>query len=305
MLNVPHISSVLATVIIETFFFGIYLVLFLTSIYLLLTLKERGFQREGSIWRSPILCGGTTLFITVTGHWILTVDRLFLAFVKSDSGADPLGFYSDFSQVTEVLQSGFLLASLATVDAQLVHRLWTVWAHDKYVMIFPVITLLGLLVCSIGITYDFSRFLPGDSWIVADCALPYCECCTLLTHTNMYCTAMISWRLWATSKMIKPVGGRTLMSVIVIMVESAALCASWAIFFIIAYATQSNLRFLIDVTPAIIGSANMLIYVRVGLGWAHSPTPIPATPLKFPPTKFMVNRDLSSDIKAADLAHVV
>lgn len=42
-------------------------------------------------------------------------------------------------------------------------------------------------------------------------------------------------------------------------------------FFVITYITRSNLRFLIDVTPAIVGSANMLIYVRVGLGWAHSP----------------------------------
>jgi hypothetical protein len=63
-------------------------------------------------------------------------------------------------------------------------------------------------------------------------------------------------------------------------------------FFVITYVIRSNLRFLIDVTPAIVGSANMLIYVRVGLGWAHAPEPASAaraTAIRFNATKFSVD----------------
>jgi hypothetical protein len=67
MLTVPRISSALATVIIETFFYGIYLVLFFTSIYLLFTAQSRGLRSERSVWLSPILVGGSVLFIAVTG----------------------------------------------------------------------------------------------------------------------------------------------------------------------------------------------------------------------------------------------
>ncbi|KAJ7208678.1 hypothetical protein GGX14DRAFT_566888 [Mycena pura] len=280
MLTVPRISTALATVVIETFFYGIYLVLFLTSIYLLFTAQSRGLRRERSVWLSPILCGGSVLFIVVTGHWILTIDRLFLAFVTVDNGANPLRFYGDFSQATQIMQSSLLLASLAVVDALFVHRLSTVWGHKQHVMIFPALSLLGLVASGFGAIYEFSRFSPGDSvselangWIVAD---------TIFTVlTNMYCTALIAWRLWRVQSIVKPVGASNLMSVLAIIVESAALSAIWAVFFIVTYAARSNLRFLIDVTPSIVGAANMLIYVRVGLGWAYAPVkPLNATATK-------------------------
>ncbi|KAJ7089064.1 hypothetical protein C8R44DRAFT_990906 [Mycena epipterygia] len=289
MLTVPRISSALATVVIDTFFYGIYLVLFFTSIYLLLTVQSRGLRRDRSIWLSPILLGGVLLFITVTGHWILVIDRLFLAFVRVDGGANPVGFYGDFSQGTQIAQTSFLLATLTIVDVLYVHRLWTVWGHNKYVMIFPMFTLLGLLVGAFGITYDFSQFKVGNNvvelangWIIADCVFT--------VSTNLYCTVLIAWRLWRVQSILKPAGGRTLLSVLAIIVESAALSATWAVFFISAYASTSNLRFLIDVTPAIVGSTNMLIYVRVGLGWAHAPEPkvaaSPATAIRFNTSKF-------------------
>ncbi|KAJ6596339.1 hypothetical protein DFH09DRAFT_130085 [Mycena vulgaris] len=285
MLTVPRIPTALATVIIETFFYGIYLVLFLTSIYLLLTVQSRGFRR--SIWLSPILCGGSVLCIAVTGHWILTVDRLFLAFVSVENGSNPVGFYGDYAQPTQLIQSSLLLISLAIVDVLFVHRLWTVWAHNRYVVIFPCITLFGLLVSTIGVTYDFSQFKAGDNvaelangWIVMDFL------CTVFT--NIYCTALIAWRLWRVQNNVKPTGGRTLMSVVAIIIESAALSAAWAVFFMMAYAARSDLRFLIDVTPAIVGGTNMLIYVRVGLGWAHAPaasTPNAGAPIRFNTSK--------------------
>ncbi|KAJ7744034.1 hypothetical protein DFH07DRAFT_834984 [Mycena maculata] len=276
MLTVPRIPSALATVVIETFFYGIYLVLFLTSIYLLLTVQSRGLRRERSVWRSPILCGGSVLFIAVTGHWVLTIDRLFLAFVDMDNGANPLAFYGDFSQTTQIMQSSFLLTSLAVLDFLVVHRLWSVWCN-KYVMMLPAITLSGLLVSNIGLIYDFTQFRIGDNvvdlangWIIADCVFT--------VSTNFYCTGFIAWKLWRVQTAMKAAGGRSLMSVVTIMIESAGVSATWAIFFITAYAVRSNLRFLIDVTPAIVAAANMLIYVRVGLGWAHAPE-APAAPL--------------------------
>jgi hypothetical protein len=53
----------------------------------------------------------------LTQHWIFTIDRLFLAFVVVDNGTNPLGFFGDLSQATQIGQSSFLLASLAIVDA--------------------------------------------------------------------------------------------------------------------------------------------------------------------------------------------
>jgi hypothetical protein len=100
-------------------------------------------------------------------------------------------------------------------------------------------------------------------------------------------------------------------SIVAIIVESAALSTIWALFFVIAYATRSNLRFLIDVTPAIVSSANMLIYVRVGLGWAHvpaptsSPVPIRLKAQKFSTTVAELHIRERTDGKQADLVWYV
>ncbi|KAJ7093799.1 hypothetical protein C8R44DRAFT_395606 [Mycena epipterygia] len=211
MSTIPRISSALATVVIETFFYGIYLVLFFTSLYLLLTAQSRRLRRERSIWLSPILLGGAVLFITVTGHWILTIDRLFLAFVVVDHGSNPLAFYGDYSQATQVAQTSFLVASLTVVDVLFVHRLYTVWGHNRYVMIFPTITVLGLIVGGIGVAWDFSEFSESatgwnesaNGWIVADFMFT--------VSTNVYCTAFIAWKLWRVQSILKPVGGRSLL----------------------------------------------------------------------------------------------
>ncbi|KAJ6466100.1 hypothetical protein C8R47DRAFT_40739 [Mycena vitilis] len=280
MSTVPRTSAALATAVIDTLFYGSYVVLFLTSIYLVFTAQSRGMRRERSIWLSPILCGGSVLFIAITGHWVLTIDRLFLAFAVVDEGANPVGFYVDFSQPTQIMQSSFLLASLTIVDALFVHRLWTVWGHNRHVIIFPAITLLGLAASTVGVAVDFFHFRPGDNvlqlangWIIADCGFT--------VFTNIYCTALIGWRLWRVQSILKP-AGRSFMSIITILIESAALSTTWAIFFVTAYAARSNLRFLIDVTPAIVGTANMLIYVRVGLGWAFTPSAPSATSAAIP-----------------------
>ncbi|KAJ7362874.1 hypothetical protein DFH08DRAFT_327379 [Mycena albidolilacea] len=302
MLTVPRIPTALATVVIETFFYGIYVILFVASVYLLFTAQARGLRPPRSVWLSPILSGGSLLFIAITGHWICTVDRLFLAFADVDGGLDPIKFYGDFSQRSQIVQSIFLMVSLAIVDVLVVHRLWTVWSHiNRYVMIFPALTLVGLFVSTVGVANDFAQFKPGDSvlelangWIIAATAF------TLFT--NMYCTAFISWKLWKIQSALKPAGGRSLHSIVAIIVESAALSTTWAIFFVLTYISRSNLRFLIDVTPAIIGAANMLIYVRVGLGWAHAPAPTPMAPMRFKAPRFNTfDRGEEDDFKAVEL----
>ncbi|KAJ7745048.1 hypothetical protein B0H16DRAFT_1462887 [Mycena metata] len=55
-----------------------------------------------------------------------------------------------------------------------------------------------------------------------------------------------------------------------IIAESLFTVFVWAFFFIAAYAARSNLRFLIDVTPGVVGTANILIYVRVGFYDGHT-----------------------------------
>ncbi|KAJ7112527.1 hypothetical protein C8R44DRAFT_797469, partial [Mycena epipterygia] len=70
------------------------------------------------------------------------------------------------------------------------------------------------------------------------------------------------------------VGSDFLMPIYVILVESAAIWTAWSIFFATTFLTGSTLQFIMrDLTPAIIGLVNLLIHLRVGLGWSRAEAP--------------------------------
>ncbi|KAK7058220.1 hypothetical protein R3P38DRAFT_2681330 [Favolaschia claudopus] len=255
----------LATVALESCFYGGFLVLAIMSMCLLVRRRAR--------WLSPTFLGAIGMCITITAHWIITVDRSFQAFLFFQNGTYPLGFYGDLSQITEVVKSAFCLTTLIIGDTIIIHRLWIIWDKRLIVVIFPMLSLLGLVVCSVGITYQFTRDKTGQSvflsdasrWITSDAVFTIC--------TNIYSTTFISWRMWKVGRGMQPIGGIRIQarsSVLAIIVESAAIYTTWSIFFFATYQSKSNLQFIaIDCLPAITGIACMLIHVRIGLGWAH------------------------------------
>ncbi|KAJ7464986.1 hypothetical protein B0H11DRAFT_2050418, partial [Mycena galericulata] len=297
VLEIPLVPISLATVALESCFFGVFLVLSVTSISLIVTHYAKPVGPSGkiekSIFLSPIFLGAVGLLFTITAHWILTVDRSFLAFIHFENGTFPLGFYGDLAQITEVVKTGFLMATLTIGDALIIHRLWTIWGHNKCVIIFPMCTLVGLTACGVGITYQFTQYKPGQNvflseagrWITSDAVFTLC--------TNLYSTGLISWRIWNMGRVIQPYSGRNLKSVLSIVIESAAIYTAWSLFFFASYQSQSNLQFIaVDCWPAVSGISCMLIHVRVGLGWAQKggPTSTGATSTlaAVPPQPFAV-----------------
>ncbi|KAK7013796.1 hypothetical protein R3P38DRAFT_3575107 [Favolaschia claudopus] len=260
----------LATVALESCFYGGFLVLAIMSMCLLV--------RRRAKWLSPTFLGAIGMCITITAHWIISVDRSFQAFLLFENGTSPLKFYGDLSQITEVVKSAFCLTTLIIGDTIIIHRLWIIWDKRLIIAIFPMLSLLGLVVCSVGITYQFTRDKTGQSvflsdasrWITSDAVFTIC--------TNIYSTAFISWRMWKVGRGMQPIGGIRIqarsvsnkLSVLALIVESAAIYTTWSIFFFATYRSNSNLQFItIDCLPAMTGIACMLIHVRIGLGWAH------------------------------------
>jgi len=163
------------------------------------------------------------------------------------------------------------MASLLMSDAVIIYRLWVIWNYNTYIVLFPICTLVGLTVCGIGITYQFTQYRPGENvflseagrWITSDCIFTLC--------TNVYSSVLIAWRIWSINVKSREFGGASLNSVLGTVVESAAIYTSWTIFFFASYRSKSNLQFIVvDTWPAMSGIAFTLINVRVGLGWAQN-----------------------------------
>ncbi|KAJ6451268.1 hypothetical protein C8R45DRAFT_883357 [Mycena sanguinolenta] len=280
--NVSLVQASLANFVVQSCLYGVYLVLAVTSICLIIGRNASATRRGSSTYRSPIFLVAIGLFLTITGHWILVVDQAFLAFIHSPDTSGPLQFYGNLSEITEVVKTGFLVATVIIGDALIIHRLWIVWGCNKYVVIFPIATLMGLAASGAGITYQFTQYNPGQNvflteagrWISSETAL------TLCTHSYSTgkSTPLSSARNFSSRN-------QPLLSVLAIIVESAAIYTIWTIFFIATYQSQSNLQFIaVDCWPAITGISCMLIHVRIGMGWAQMegerPSTLPGTQLE-------------------------
>jgi len=198
---------------------------------------------------------------------------LFDAFVNYNGGTEPLYIYANLALATEVVKSGLLVATLVTSDAMIIYRLFIIWGYNKWIIIFPLLTWLGLIVCGAGVCWQFAEYKFGEDvftslagrWITSDCVFTF--------TTNMYCSALISWRVWRTRIRTKSYGGSNMLGALAIIVESALLHTTWNLFFFILYQTETNLQFTaIDLWAPISGIAFMLINLRVALGWAQRAT---------------------------------
>ncbi|GBE88079.1 hypothetical protein SCP_1203080 [Sparassis crispa] len=322
--EVPLVSANLATVSIESFFYGIFFVLFCSSTYLMVQ-RQRQLNSTGSsskpIYKSPLFIAGLAMFTCVTAHWILTVYRSFQAFIYFENGTLPIAYYGNLANTAEVVKTAFLVTALLIGDAVMIYRLWIVWNYNKYVIIFPLCTFLANVACCIAVVYQFTQYRFGQNvfdssmgrWITTDCVFTLC--------TNLSASCLIAWRLWRADHLVKRYGNGNLMWVFSIFIESAVLYVGWTIFYFAVYESRTNLEFtIIDTWAPVSGIAFMLINVRVGTGRAReahgsastfsagkvSAQPradpvgsFPMTPLAVNVTR-VVNSDLEDDFVMSD-----
>ncbi|KAJ6562209.1 hypothetical protein B0H19DRAFT_1026996 [Mycena capillaripes] len=263
----------MATVVLESFLYGTLFVCFSANGYLQISRYRR--QRQSSsrirMWSNPVVLSTVAIFVTCSTHWILTVVRFFHAILAFPDTGATLRYFSDPSEVPQLARNALTEISVLIGDAVIVHRLWFIRGRDWRVAAVPVISWLGELTCGIAVAYQFSRYstnidflTSAEGWITANWVL------TVIT--NIYCTALIAWEVWDTSVKGMDDGPLMVRSVTAALVESAAIWTLWVVFFAATYLTGSILLYLTtELTPSIVGLVNMVIHLRVGLGWSRTP----------------------------------
>ncbi|KAH9840937.1 uncharacterized protein C8Q71DRAFT_431702 [Rhodofomes roseus] len=102
----------------------------------------------------------------------------------------------------------------------------------------------------------------------------------LIPHSTLSGKGATLWRKWSDSRSFSCASSHRSdiyydpQKALVIVVESAGIYTAWNIFFVAVYLAKSNLNFTaVDVWCPVAGIANMLINVRVGMGWAGNDYP--------------------------------
>ncbi|KAH7912484.1 hypothetical protein BJ138DRAFT_1112280 [Hygrophoropsis aurantiaca] len=270
----------LAGTLIQSVLFGAYIVLFVACLYVLLA-KRRPHRGNKLRRRQPVnrtlFTISMILFLLIASHWVVSIARLFPAFIYdvfSVGGSDAyLAFAGNPSYVAK---TALYVAQMFVGDITMVYRLYIVWGRSWRVIIAPVITTSALLAAGVGAVYSFARIQRGvpiftstsGSWIVTVFA-------TSLT-TNIIVTSLITCRILSVNRGIRsytPQSGsytpRSLTKIITIVLESAGIYTVCLTITHVSYLTKAMFQFTaLDVTSPAIGIAFSLIIVRVGLGWA-------------------------------------
>ncbi|KAI0954043.1 hypothetical protein AcV7_007390 [Taiwanofungus camphoratus] len=217
MAKVSLVSANLAALCVGSVLYGIFFVLAVLSIYLLV-LRRREIAAKSPvasaprpIYLTPIIVAAIAISITITGHWIVTVVRLFDAFVNFDGGARPAAFYGEQSQPTQVVKTVSISITFLIADVMLIYRLWIVWGYNYLVIIFPACTVLGLVAAAVGTAHSFAT-CPPDTTIFTSSFKAWLTTEYVFTFTtNVYCSLFIAWRVWRAHIESREYGATSLM----------------------------------------------------------------------------------------------
>ncbi|KAI0660066.1 hypothetical protein C8Q70DRAFT_1044615 [Cubamyces menziesii] len=255
----------LALACVESAFYGIFFVLATTSLAVLVGRhSNRSSSLNGSsapsskpIWRSPLLIATVMLLMTVTAHWILTVRRLFEAFLYHTGGGDPLAYYLTVEASTQVASTAFVVSSVIVGDLILTYRIWVVWDRRLSMIVFPMLCTLGYVAMGISVIQLFAIYTPHESIFIH------------AAQRRIITTAALT----LSNRAVKHEGtsfAKGLPEALVIFIESAALYTFWTLFFLVSYASNSLLEaFAFHCIPAATGLSFTLIIARIGLGWSR------------------------------------
>lgn len=214
------------------------------------------------------------MFLFITAKW-----TFWWAEVLPIPGGGRTGIVAQLPRLTRTayrFKETVLKLTVLLGDAIATYRLWILSNRNKPMIVFPIAGLLGFLACTIALegpenkTGSTLRPIVNGKLVLAGWDIAVTVCTLSVT---LYVTFMITWiimksRLRVASNVIE----QGVKQILVVIIESAALCTLWNLFFFIAglgFKSEFALS-LLDCMPGVYGVSVMLINVRVGLGWARS-----------------------------------
>ncbi|KAJ7923418.1 hypothetical protein B0H13DRAFT_2316368 [Mycena leptocephala] len=266
MPDITILPANLATLIIESFLYGLLLLLFISTLYFLATQRTLAGTTHSAKhhFTSLVFFGVTALFLVVTVHWSIVIYQASLAFIHLGTAATEHAFYADLSQRSEVVKKILFFVAIMLGDALVAHvspvdNMGEKPARCRFPDIGPVTCMDALI--------DLAKWDPElDGSLRQEVKSLGVIVFVLSFLTNFYSTGCIIFRICRVTKM-KSASESRLMWFLSILVESAALQTFWLTFLAMTVFLMSEMQFIAqDNFPAILAISNTLIHARVGLG---------------------------------------
>ncbi|KAJ7745884.1 hypothetical protein DFH07DRAFT_833022 [Mycena maculata] len=261
-----RMDSALVATWIQAIFYGLFVALFLGSYSAGALLPKH--HDTGTSSRS-VISGRVLLAVTVTAHFVYSLQRFREAFFLFNGRAAPFEIYSEYFRETAIWQNGFLLATVLVADLVLIRRLWRVRVAKRW-LIASVISFLSLIICGGRAVHSFT--LPGaDTKLVAPWIIA-CGAFNVLTNILGGAALILPAPRHERSIELQTEGQITGPTSAVKYTDGAYLTSAWSVILFSAYFWDIDMRFPLDVTPAVLGISNMIVHLQMELAGRHADT---------------------------------
>ncbi|KAF8884324.1 hypothetical protein BD779DRAFT_783985 [Infundibulicybe gibba] len=227
-------------------------------LYAYLSIKWPGLSASQNAHPTPMFCFTAFIFVTVTIHWILSIVRIFQAFIMTD-GRNPSGVLDDLSQPTAILGVVMLMVLILARDLTAMYRVWVIFDYHKGSIVAPMMMLATLVGFVVAFVSQPVKNAKNAAMLIGVFATTF--------GINIYCTALITCQMWRTQQSTLNRGLSPRFSfIIVAMIESLALSSAWGALILLSYKAMPGVFSLaFDVQSPVIGIAFIIVQVRVGM----------------------------------------
>ncbi|TFY70721.1 hypothetical protein EVG20_g2298 [Dentipellis fragilis] len=221
-------------VLIQTYVFGMYTVLFSIAVYLLLAERER--SKSNIILLSPVLIlytSSATFFML----GVVTTSSTLLRDSKS------LEVVENLSATTHIVQLVCEATNCVIGDLVVIWRAWVVWERKPYILCISLCLLAGTAFTAYALPYEIAKF-SAESQVIYGAFSNFSFAFGALTlTTNLWVTALFAYRAWSHYRYVQRMVGSRFHSrtrPLLVLVECGSFyCVAWVSHF---YALDGDAR---------------------------------------------------------------
>ncbi|KAI0742409.1 hypothetical protein C8Q80DRAFT_1221032 [Daedaleopsis nitida] len=253
---------------LESMLFGAFVVLYCISMWILMYREKHHGRSKLHKWMSGT---ATVMFLLAIAHLCFDVQRAIDGFITH--GGTPTGtldFYNRLSNPTHVGKTVIYITQTLVGDAFVAYRLYVVWGRNSWILVLPILLLLGTAVAGYGICYELTQVKRPGAIFQSNLVPWITSFFSLSLTTNVIATFLITGRIvWSNQKVKRYRAGYAALTnwgVVETIVQSAAIYSAALASLLATYVSGSNAQYVcLDSLQPLIGIVFTLIIIRVGL----------------------------------------
>ncbi|KAL0955935.1 hypothetical protein HGRIS_002123 [Hohenbuehelia grisea] len=246
---------------------GIYCSLFFEAMYIIVKKKIMSKTLPSKVF----FIGSVLMFIIATIHIALNLYRLLKGYIWLVDTVKPETYFLDLGRWENVAHNAFNAIMTWIADFLVIYRCFLVWNNNYYIIIVPSLLVI-MSIISNAIALDLFTKVPFGTIFGPNLIHWMNTIYALALVQNTMTTGLIAYRIWAQERDTRRVGihsngsKSSLMPIVRIIVESAAIYSLELLVLIILYALGHNGQFVVQeaVVPTV-GIVFTLMTVRIAM----------------------------------------